>query len=65
MSGNPGMKTPSEQGFSAGIMGEVYNNPYTERGEELERDAFRTGFFSGYAKFSKLQDQMEQESRGE
>jgi len=33
-SGNPGMQTPYEQGFMSGANGDIYSNPYDQRGEE-------------------------------
>ena len=49
--GNPGMKTPYEQGYDAGKQGLLFEQIYDQRGEELEADAYRRGFETAYNKF--------------
>jgi hypothetical protein len=54
--GNAGLPTPGEQGLHNGIKGWNYENPYTERGEELEHEAYRKGYHAGYQHFLKRQE---------
>lgn len=54
--GNACLPTPGEQGLHAGIKGWNYENPYTERGEELEHEAYRKGYVHGFNRFLKEQE---------
>ncbi len=49
--GNAGMRSPAEQGYKDGKEGLMYDNPYDQRGEELERDAYKKGFFAAYNRY--------------
>jgi hypothetical protein len=48
-SGNPGMQTPYEQGFMSGANGDIYSNPYDQRGEEEAFADFQCGWKNGEA----------------
>ena len=47
VTGNPGMKTPYEQGFYAGSRGHPYDNIYDQPGEEAEHAAYYAGWRNG------------------
>jgi len=49
--GNAGLRSPAEQGYKDGKEGLMYDNPYDQRGEELERDAYRKAFETAYNKY--------------
>ena len=51
ITGNAGMLTPYEQGYRDGKQGLMFEQIYTERGEELEADAYKRGFETAYNKF--------------
>lgn len=54
--GNAGLLTPGEQGLRDGQRGLTYENIYTERGEELEHEAYRKGYVKGFDRFLKEQE---------
>jgi 5-methylcytosine-specific restriction endonuclease McrA len=46
-SANAGMGTPYDQGYASGVRGEPFEQIYDQRGEELERDAYKQGYENG------------------
>ena len=49
--GNAGLRSPAEQGYKDGKEGLMYDNPYDQRREELERDAYKKAYEAAYNKF--------------